>query len=225
MLIRFCVCLSCLLLLLIASASKLAENRLASSAALKPPATTQSAAITGGAPPNTARAIPAFDACSLINSSEIAALQGTPVQQTEPSGYPFGELNISQCYYTAITPDGKNLSVHLQVIQRNSNSVSRDALNEFWKARFKRPTEESENESKEKPREQREEKEEDAPGAPIPVSGIGVEAFWLASSRGGALFVRKDNKLVRVTIGGSDDTKSQIEKSRILVKKTLARLK
>jgi hypothetical protein len=176
-------------------------------------------------PPNSAKAIPAFDACSLIKSSEIATLQGTPVQQTEPSGYPFGDLNISQCYYTAITPDGKNLSVHLQVIQLNSNSARRDAVNEFWKARFKRPTEESENESKEKGRQEREEEEEDAPGAPIPVSGIGDEAFWLASSRGGGLYVRRDQKMVRVMIGGSDDAKTQVEKSKTLARQALARLK
>jgi hypothetical protein len=52
--------------------------------------------------------LPAFDACSLINSSEIAAVQGTPVQLSQPTGYAYGNLKISQCYYTAISGDGKN---------------------------------------------------------------------------------------------------------------------
>jgi hypothetical protein len=126
---------------------------------------------------------------------------------------------FSQCYYSAISSDGKNLSVHLQVIQRSPKSARRDAIGEFWNARFRRAGED--NESKEA----REEGEEDAPKAPVSVHGIGSEAFWLGSSRGGALFVRKDDKLVRVSVGGSDDAKTKIAKSKTLAKKALARLK
>ena len=163
-----------------------------------------------------------LNACALIEKSEISSVQGVEVQQAQPTSQKNGDLDISQCYYTAISADGsKNLSVYLQVIQLNPKSSRRNALKEFWEERFVR-------ESKEKRREEREEREreeeEEAINPPVRVSGIGDEAFWLGSSRGGALYVMKKDKVVRVTVGGADDMKAQIEKSKTLAKKALARL-
>jgi hypothetical protein len=224
-LFKFCFCLLCGLLFQGTCGSKFGDSQTASSTSLAAVATTQSAVITNGTQPGATKAIPTFDACSLLTPSEIASVQGTAVQQTQPTGYAYGELNISQCYYTAITSDGKNLSVHLQVIERNANSARRDAVNEFWKARFKHASKEDESKEKREEEKAKEIEEEDAPGDPISVRGIGDEAFWLASNRGGALFVLRDHKLVRVTIGGSDAAKTQIEKSKTLARKALARLK
>jgi hypothetical protein len=163
-----------------------------------------------------------FNACALIEKSEIASVQGVEVQQMQPTNQKSGDLDISQCYYTAISADGsKNLSVYIQLIQRDPKSARRDALKEFWEERFKR-------ESKEKREEEREarerEEEEEAINPPVRVSGIGDEAFWLASSRGGALYVLKKEKVLRVTVGVANDAKAQIEKSRTLAKKALERL-
>lgn len=147
------------------------------------------------------------DTCALIEKSEIASVQGVQVQQMQPTIQKHGDLEISQCYYTAISADGsKNLSVYLQVIQRDPKSARRDAVKEFWAERFGR-------ESKGK-----------KIGPPLPVSGIGDAAFWLGSSRGGALFVLQKDKVVRVTAGGENDAKAQIENSKALAKKVLARL-
>jgi hypothetical protein len=157
-----------------------------------------------------------LDACALIEKLEIASVQGVEVQQLQPTSQKNSDLDISQCYYTAISADGlKNLSVYVQVIQRDSKSAPRDALKEFWKERFGR-------ESKEKRREETD--EEEAINPPLRVSGVGDEAFWLGSSRGGALFVLKKDRVVRVTVGGSD-AKAQIEKSKTLAKKALTRLR
>ena len=166
-----------------------------------------------------------LDACALIEKSEIESVQGTPVQQTQPTGYAYGDVDISQCYYTAISADGKNLSVHVQLIQRDPKSSRRDAVKEFWEARFGRESREK-RENKEKEDKLRGEREEDeAINSPVPVAGVGDEAVWLGSNRGGALFVRKKDKLVRVSVGGADDTKVKIEKSKTLAKKALARLR
>lgn len=160
------------------------------------------------------------DACALLEKSEIASVQGVEVQQVQPTSQKHGDLNISQCYYTAISADGsKNLSVYVQVIQLDPKSARRDALKEFWEERFGR-------ERKEKKREEREEREEEEEeiNPPVPVSSIGDKAFWLGTSRGGALFVLKKDKVLRVTVGGADDAKAQIEKSKTLAQKALARL-
>jgi len=155
-----------------------------------------------------------LDACALIDKSEIASVQGVEVQQMQPTRQKNSDLDISQCYYTAIS-GSKNLSVYVQVIQRDPKSAPRDALKEFWKERFG-------SESKEKRREEKD--EEEAINPPLRVSGVGDEAFWLGSSRGGALFVLKKDRVVRVTVGGSD-AKAQIEKSKTLAKKALTRLR
>jgi hypothetical protein len=155
-------------------------------------------------------------ACTLIEKSEIASVQGVEVQQMQPTSQKSGDLVISQCYYTAISADGsQNLSVFVQVIQRDPKSSGREALKKFWEERFRRESDEKRSEEKE---------EEEAINPPLHVSGVGDEAFWLGSSRGGALYVLKKDRVVRVTAGGPNDVKALIEKSKTLAKKALARL-
>ncbi len=165
-----------------------------------------------------------LDACALIDKSEITSMQGVEVQQAQPSSLKYGELDVSQCYYAAVSADGlRNLSVHIQVIKRNAQSNSRDALKEFWKARFDDERKGQRKEESEAP------EEEDGPKAPVRVSGVGDRAFWLASDRGGALFVLKNDKILRVTVGGSgaEETalEKSLEKSKKLARLALARLK
>ena len=52
----------------------------------------------------------AFDACALIEKSEIASVQGVEVQQMQPTSQKTA-LDISQCYYKAIPPTGRESSV------------------------------------------------------------------------------------------------------------------
>lgn len=177
---------------------------------------TTSAATTN---PGLAPSAAALDVCTLIEKSEIASVQGAQVQQTQPTSQVAGELNISQCYYTAI--DGsKNLSVFVQVLQRDPTSASANALKEFWEKKVARESEE--NESKEKRAAKHEEEEEIGPSLRVP--GVGDEAYWLGTSRGGALYVLKKDKVLRVSVGGTDDLKANIQKSKTLAKKALARL-
>lgn len=157
-----------------------------------------------------------LDACTLITESEVSAVQGVQAQRAQPSNQKQGELVISQCYYTAVSTDGRdNLSVYLQLIQPGSSA----ALKEFWKDRFRRDREE------ERERERKEEKEEgeERIDDPVRVSGIGEQAFWLGTSRGGALYVLSKDRVLRVTVGGRD-VKSQKEKSKLLARKALRRL-
>lgn len=159
------------------------------------------------------------DACNLTSQSEIATVQGGQVQGGQPSSHKQGDLVISQCYYPAVSGDGRaNLSVYLQVIRPDSNSARRDALKEFWKDQLDRDR---------KAQRRVENAEEQAPEKrlkpPVPVSGLGDEAFWLAGRRGGALYVRTHDSVLRVTVGEAD-VKTQMEKSKALARKILKRL-
>src|SRR2546423_1305669 len=68
------------------------------------------------------------------------------------------------------------------------------------------------------------EEEEGEANPPQPVPGIGEEAFWLGSPKAGALYVLKGDNMVRVSVGGPDDMKTKIEKSKKLATLVLKRL-
>jgi hypothetical protein len=152
-----------------------------------------------------------LDACAMINKSEIAATQGAPVQSMVPSTQTNAGLAISQCYYTVSSADGsKNLSVHLEVIQPNLKIPN--AVKDYWERTFgeKHKGEGGEEEKESKP--------------PQPVSGVGEEAFWIGNARVGALYALHKGKMVRVSVGGADDAKTKIEKSKKLAADVLKRL-
>jgi hypothetical protein len=152
------------------------------------------------------------DACALIERSEIASVQGAQVQSTTPSTQANGALAISQCYYTVTSVDGsKNLSVHLQVIKADPKNPN--AVKEYWERAFGDKEDKGEKE-----------KEEKESGPPQPVRDVGEEAFWIGNARIGALYALKKGKLVRVSVGGPDDPKTRLEKSKKLVANVLRRL-
>jgi hypothetical protein len=224
MIVKLYLCLFALLILYGSCNSKSADKQPTSPTALETGTPTQPAANSSVTQPSAASsAVPAFDICSLLSGSEIAAVQGTAVQESKSNSRLSGELEISQCYYTAVSADGKNLSVHLQVIQHNPKSSSAEGVNDYWNERFRQRN--KEDKSTVKGREEREAEEEESGAQPVSVPGIGSEAFWVASGKGGALFVRKDGKLLRISIGGAATDKSKIQKSKTLARKALARLK
>lgn len=184
----------------------------ASTSSSPSPASVNSAASPQ--PPAPSSASPATSsgylaACALIEKSEIASVQGAPVQSEVPSTQAGNALAISQCYFTVASPDGsKNLSVHLEVIQADAKSPK--AATEYWEKAFS-----SKGES--------DEAEKEA-SKPLPIPGVGEEAFWVGNTRAGALYALKKARIVRVSVGGPDDMKTKLEKSKTLIAKVLKRL-
>lgn len=167
----------------------------------------------------TTAAAPGLDVCGLLASAEIEAIQGAPVRDAQPSIQKHGHLAISQCYYTVHSSDGsKNLSVYLQVVQLDPNSARPDALKEFWEEKFGPG---NTYESKERKGVVSEKKRIEPPS---PVSGIGDKAFWLASARGGALYVLANDKVVRVS-ADANEAKNMLDNPKALAAKILARLR
>jgi hypothetical protein len=178
--------------------------------------TAQTTTASPSATPSNAPSAPAggaaeskssLDACALLEKSEIESVQGGKVQMMTPSTRDDVALAISQCYYTVISADGKkNLSVHLEVMRNDPKSPDRNAVGELWRERFEGATA---TKKKEEPKR---------------VPGVGDGAFWLGSSKMGALYALKKDKLLRVSIGGPDEEKAKIEKSKALAEKALKRL-
>ncbi|HVS20694.1 MAG TPA: hypothetical protein VHD88_02535 [Pyrinomonadaceae bacterium] len=65
---------------------------------------------------------------------------------------------------------------------------------------------------------------EEESAKPEKVSGLGDDAYWLASPVGGALYVLKKNTFFRISVGGAGDAKSKLSKSKTLARKVLGRI-
>jgi hypothetical protein len=167
-----------------------------------------------------------FDACGLLEKKEIEAIQVSPIKETKSSAGYDGSFRVSQCFYTA---EEFSKSVSLAVIQNDPMSPGKRSPRDFWKEIFGRYTAdekepERDQEKKENPGDQarKEEREESIP--PKKIDGIGDEAYWTGGRLGGALYVLKGDKFIRISVGGPDKEETKIDKSKALAQKALQRL-
>ncbi|HKY29627.1 MAG TPA: hypothetical protein VJM12_16935 [Pyrinomonadaceae bacterium] len=185
------------------------------------------ASATSAAPPGTSPATaalpdnrdtastnvkPKVDACAMLTSQDIEPIQGEALKETKLSGTSTGGFNVSQCFFTL--PTFTN-SVSLSVTHRGDGAGARDPR-EFWKETF--------HKEKGRDREKEREEEEEEKSEAQKVTGLGDEAFWMASRAAGALYVLKGNSYVRVSVGGSGDQQTKLKKSKALARKVIERL-
>jgi hypothetical protein len=175
-----------------------------------------SAPVVASSPTSSpAAAAGKLDACTLLTSDEIKAVQGEDLKTTKPSQQAGHEFVIDICYYELPTPSN---SVSLSLAQPNSNK--KESVREFWENTFG----DSEHGRKEKEREGEGEGEIEE-GAPArKIAGLGQEAFWFSSPIGGVLYVLKGNHYIRISVGGKGTSESKLNKSKALAKKAIARL-
>ena len=168
---------------------------------------------------------PRIDACELLTTSEIAAIQNESVLATKLSGAPDKGFDVSQCFFTLETFAN---SISLRVTQKRDGNGARDPR-EFWRLTFDendgsqeddRERERARKEAREKF--DREEEEESAP--PMRVAGIGDDAYLMGDQVGGALYVLKGHNYVRISVGGAGDRNTKIRKSTRLAQKVIDRL-
>jgi hypothetical protein len=138
------------------------------------------------------------DACSLLTSDEILAVQGEPLKSTKLDLRSAGPYLISICYYEL--PTAMN-SVSLAVTQ--SDGTKAGSIREYWEEHFG-------SEEEGVPRQR--------------VSGVGQEAFWSGSRVGGALFVLKRDRYIRISVGGEGDAEAKLERSKALAQRVLRHL-
>lgn len=164
---------------------------------------------------------PKTDACALLTTAEIEAVQRETVKETKLTGSSQRGFSVSQCFFTLPT---FNNSISLQVTQRGEGSGARDPR-EFWKETFHRESEserERERDKREKKNQRAGEEEERSP--PQKVSGVGDEAYWVGSRVGGGLYVLKGDSYLRVSIGGSGSQSDRLQRLKSLAQKVADRL-
>ena len=160
------------------------------------------------------------DACALLTSEEIKAVQGEPIKETKLTARSDGGFSISQCFFTL--PTFTN-SISLAITQQADGQGAQDPK-EFWKETFHRDVAEMKREREREREPKKGEAEEEKETEPEKVSGVGDEAFWMGSRVGGALYVLKGNSYLRVSIGGAADQESKIKRSKALAQKIVSRL-
>jgi hypothetical protein len=175
-----------------------------------------SAPVVASSPTSSpAAATGKVDACTLLTSDDIKAVQGETLKTTKPSQQAGHEFVIDICYYELPTPSN---SISLSLVEPNPDR--KDSVREFWENTFG----DSEHGRKEKEREREGEGEIEEGAPPRKIAGLGQEAFWFSSPIGGVLYVLKGNHYIRISVGGKGTSEAKLNKSKALAKKALARL-
>ena len=179
--------------------------------------------VTTTLPAEAPETKPKLDACALLTSKEIEAVQGEAIKETKLTGQSTGGFSISQCFFTL--PTFTN-SVSLLVAQKGEGAGANDPK-DFWRDTFR--GEKGKDKDKDHDREagrdkKKGEEDEEEAAPPQKIAGIGDEAYWTGSRVGGALYVLKGNEYVRISVGGPADQAAKIKKSKALAQKAIARL-
>jgi len=223
-----------LLLLIICAGCKSAENSAPANPNTATAATPTPAAIgnPGTSPVSSAPAVKSkVDICNLLTSEELKSVQGEAYKDAQRSDRQDGDFIVAQCYYQMPTMANSVVLNVTSATERAGAPNPRD----FWERTFReadeadregkrgeREREKKDQKGKAKDRREGEEEEEGLP--PERVKGLGDEAFWSASRIGGALYVLKDDKFFRISIGGSADAKAKLNRSKILAQSILKKL-
>ena len=162
---------------------------------------------------------PKTNACALLTSADVQAMQGDQIQETKPSTQPGGGLIMSQCLFRTATPS-KSVSVAIA----SPGSISPRT---FWQKQFQSGKPASGEKAEKKPltgSKKQEKEEDDESTRPRAIAGVGEEAYWVGGPMVGALYVLKGNTFVRISVGGVREESARIEKSVALAHLALKRL-
>jgi hypothetical protein len=127
---------------------------------------------------------------------------------------------ISQCFYSLPTfSNSISLTLNLPL----SGNASRTGPRYLWKKWFHADTSDSQVPDFDSPQPKQEGAEEKS-AAPVPVSGLGEEAFWVRRFVG-TLYVLRGDTVLRISIGGKQDDAARLRKAQLLAKSALENLR
>ena len=162
---------------------------------------------------------PATDACKLLTSEEIQAVQGEGLKSAKGSDASTGTFSVSQCLYETKSPAN---SVSL-TLTRKSDAPQSESPRDFWEKKFGGEKVHGRGkEEREKKGGARVEEEEGLP--PTRVKGLGDDAYWVGNDKVGALYVLRGDKFIRLSVGGADNQEKKIEKTKALAERALRRI-
>jgi len=152
---------------------------------------------------------PAGSPCALLTGAEVGSIQEARVSQTHETRRKTGRLEIGQCFYVA---DPYASSVSLELTRSGPNSPR--SARRRWEHVFHdtgRPDGDSDAD------------EEEPRARPVPVARLGEEAFWIGSRASGALYVLKDDAILRISVGGTGTDSAKRERAEKLARSAVER--
>jgi hypothetical protein len=163
----------------------------------------------------------------LLTSDDLKSVQGEAYTSAQRSDRQDGDFIVAQCYF-ALPTTANSVVLNVTTARDGVSTTPR----KFWEGTFARSNEKPAREKEEKERakskdkagEREREGEEEKSPKPEKITGLGEDAYWLASSVGGALYVLKGEELFRISVGGAGDAKSKLTKSKTLAEKVLKKL-
>ena len=135
--------------------------------------------------------------CVLLAEDDISAAQGERPVRTQMTSHTSGGVTVSQCFF--LLPD-QSRSVTLELTAARS-------VRKLWEKQFE-------------PGEEKESGETHA----IEVKDLGRDAFWGGNRVSGSLYVLSRDAIVKISIGGSGDASTKMERAKELARRALARL-
>jgi hypothetical protein len=149
------------------------------------------------------------DACTLLTSEEIQAVQGEGVKQTQPDRKEANGVMLAQCFFTLPTYER---SISLVLVQKGADDAARSPL-QSWREMFSEKTlQEPQPDARKKKL------------PPMRVADVGDEAFWVGNNTIGVLHVLKADGYISLSVGGPEDQAAKIEKTKALARSILSRL-
>ena len=147
-----------------------------------------------------------LDPCALLTNTEIQVVQGQAPAQSIKSEPPSGAFRFTQCYFR--TPEFSR-SVSVAVGLPLSNGDNRFGPRQYWQQQFQKQGKTVPGKKKKAP--------------PIPIAGLGDEAYWVGDPVSGALYVLKGAMFLRVSVGGPGDQTEKIKRAKVLASHALKR--
>jgi len=200
-----------LVAMLLVAACKDSRHRTGASSSPQPQQTATEPSVSG---------LPAITACNLITSEEVGAIQNATITDARSSVGSSGDLVVSQSYYISKEP---NMAVSFAVLQPSSQGATGTEARDYWE-KMRGSAEESAGKGAQEQRESEREEENEKKSPPKKIDGVGEEAFWIRSRVGGALYVLKDQLILRISVGGGQDIETKIARSKALAEKAINRL-
>jgi len=188
------------------------------------PANATNPAAPGSVVPSAPGVKAKVDVCQLLTADDLKAVQGEPFKEAQRSDRQEGGFIVAQCYY-ALPTSSNSVVLNVTTASEGGGTAS---PRKFWEDTFGKEEREGKDKSareREREREKRPGEGEEEEGAPPQkVSGLGEEAFWIASRVGGALYVLKKDIFFRISVGGAADEKLKLKKSKTLAQQVLKRV-
>jgi hypothetical protein len=156
---------------------------------------------------------PPEGACLLLTRASVGEIQEAPVVSEKETSAKTGEVERRSCFFET-DPFAKSVSLEW------TREIEPGAARRRWNRTFHESR--GRDEESDKGETGGDGNEHDRPPKPPErISGIGEEAFWVASPASGAFYAISDGSSVRVSVGGPGGAAEKRERSKKLAREAL----